>query len=172
MKTSILLITVSGEDRPGIVGEIASLVHSHGGNWERSRLVHLAGRFVGLLQVSVAGEDQEDLRRDLLNIPGLETTVALGGDEESPVSHHFNLSLLGADHAGIVREIFNAIAELGLNVESLSTRTEAAADSGTLLFRADAQLSTPEPLPIETIRETVENLAHDLYVDISVRPPD
>ncbi len=82
------------------------------------------------------------------------------------------ITVSGEDLPGIVREIFNAIAELGLNVESLSTRTEAAADSGTLLFRADAQLSTPEPLPIETIRETVENLAHDLYVDISVRQPD
>lgn len=172
MKTSILLITISGEDRPGIVGEVAARVHEHGGNWEKSRLIHLAGRFVGLLQVSVPEEHREALRKDLLSISGLEMTVAFGRDKEIPSTQHLQLSLLGADHSGIVREIFHAIAKLGLNVESLSTLTEPAADSGTLLFRADARLSTAEPLPVATIQDALEALAHDLQVDLTVKQPE
>jgi len=166
VKTSILLITVSGDDRPGIVGQIAAIVHDHGGNWERSRLIHLSGRFVGLLQVRVPDSSGDELRAALTAVKGLETTVALGHDRDAHGPSGYSLTLLGADHGGIVREIFEALSRLGLNVESLSTRTEAAADSGTLLFRAEALLSSPDPLPVETIRETIEALAHDLHVDI------
>ena len=53
---SILLITLSGVDRVGIVREVAHWVTAFGANWERSRMIRLSGRFVGLLQVSVTDE--------------------------------------------------------------------------------------------------------------------
>ncbi len=171
MSSSILLITISGNDRPGIVGEIASHVSRRGGNWERSRLIHLAGRFVGLLQISVPEEHREDLRVDLLSIEGLAVTVAEGRHPTAGTSPHFHLDLVGADHPGIVSEIFGKLSALGLNVESLSTGTEAAADSGTVLFRAEADLSASEPMNSEEIVEAMEALANDLLVEVSVSEP-
>ena len=168
MQTSILLITFSGDDRQGIVHEIAAKVHSHQGNWERSRLIHLSGRFVGLLQVSVSKENREGLRSDLMSIQGLELTVAEGKGIPQPAeAKSFKVSLVGADHPGIVSEVFASLASLGLNVESMSTKTEAAADSGTLLFRAEARLSTREPTSESTILEVLENLGMDLLVEAS-----
>ncbi len=172
MKTSNLIITVSGEDRPGIVGTIAELVHEHGGNWERSRLIHLAGRFVGLLQVSVPQDGLSPLKETLLAIEGLETTVAVGGDTADVPHPRFHLALIGADHPGIVREIFGCVARLGLNVEDLTTHTEAAADSGTLLFRAEATLSSDGQIDPIQVTEAIENLAHDLHVEVSLARPE
>ena len=168
MKNSVLLITLSGPDRPGIVHEVATAVHTHGGNWERSRLIHLSGRFVGLLQVSVEDGSRDALRKGLMAIDGLDLTVAEG--EENPVAAGtlFNVSLVGADYPGIVREVFGAAAEMGFNVESMSTRTEAAADSGTLLFRADARLSSPKPLPQSAVQDKLEAIAQDFLVEVSV----
>ena len=171
MNSSILLITISGSDRPGIVGEIASHVSKRGGNWERSRLIHLAGRFVGLLQISVPEDRREDLRVDLLSIEGLAVTVAEGRQPPTETAPHFHLDLVGADHPGIVSEIFGKLSALGLNVESLSTRTEAAADSGTVLFRAEADLSAAEPMNSQVIIDAMEALASDLLVEVSVSEP-
>ena len=56
---SVLVVTISGEDRSGLVEELADVIAAHGGNWEHCRMAHLAERFVGLLQVSVAGERQQ-----------------------------------------------------------------------------------------------------------------
>ncbi|MBC2600612.1 ACT domain-containing protein [Puniceicoccus vermicola] len=167
MKTSILLITLSGEDRPGIVSETAAKVHAHQGNWERSRLIHLSGRFVGLLQVSVPEDQRESLRADLLSIEGLELTIADGTGSRSTNATSFQVKLVGADHPGIVNEVFGALSSLGLNVESMSTRTEAAADSGTLLFRAEARLSSREPMQEATVQDHLEELGQDLLVEVS-----
>lgn len=171
VKTSILLITVSGKDRPGIVRDIAAQVHQREGNWERGRLIHLADRFVGLLRVSVPEERREDLRVDLLSIPGLEITVAEGTDPARPSLSFFRLTAVGADHPGIVSEIFAALASHELNVESLSTRTEPAADSGTLLFRADAELSAEHAIRPVDIQTALEETAHDLQVEVSIGHP-
>lgn len=172
MKTSILLITLSGDDRPGIVHELASKIHTHGGNWERSRLIHLSGRFVGLLQVSVPEDDRESLRADLQTIRGVELTIAEGRNTEAQKGKLIRVNLVGADHPGIVSEIFGALASLGLNVESMWTRTEAAADSGTLLFRAEARLTADKAIDKSEVQDQLEKLAQDLLVEVSVSERD
>ena len=52
MQTSLVL-TVIGPDRPGIVEQLSDQVLAVGGNWEESRMTRLAGKFAGLLRVSV-----------------------------------------------------------------------------------------------------------------------
>src|SRR6185369_2375559 len=53
---TMLVMTVIGADRPGLVESIAALVASHGGNWLDSRLSHLGGQFAGMIRVSVPAE--------------------------------------------------------------------------------------------------------------------
>ena len=49
----LLVVTFTGPDRPGIVEKLSGLVTRHGGNWEESRMASLAGRFAGILKVTV-----------------------------------------------------------------------------------------------------------------------
>ena len=50
---TFLVLTVIGEDRPGLVEALSETVAVHGGNWLESRMAHLAGRFAGLARVEV-----------------------------------------------------------------------------------------------------------------------
>jgi glycine cleavage system regulatory protein len=59
--SGVLILTISGRDRAGLVEKLADLIAEHGGNWEHCRMAHLAGRFVGLLEVTVTGNEQQDL---------------------------------------------------------------------------------------------------------------
>ena len=52
MPTSLVL-TVLGEDRPGLVEALAHIIAAHEGNWVESRMAHLAGQFAGILRASV-----------------------------------------------------------------------------------------------------------------------
>ena len=52
MPTSLVL-TVLGEDRPGLVESLASIIARHEGNWLESRMAQLAGQFAGILRASV-----------------------------------------------------------------------------------------------------------------------
>ena len=42
---SSVVLTVIGRDRPGLVDALSRVVAEHGGNWEESRMSHLADQF-------------------------------------------------------------------------------------------------------------------------------
>ena len=48
-----LVLTVLSNDRPGIVKELSEVLNEYDGNWTDSRMIHLAGKFAGLLKASV-----------------------------------------------------------------------------------------------------------------------
>ena len=48
-----LVLTLIGADRTGLVETVSQVIAEHGGSWEQSRMARLAGRFAGILQVSV-----------------------------------------------------------------------------------------------------------------------
>ena len=52
MHTSIVL-TVICDDRPGIVETLSGVIHEHSGNWTESSMQSLAGKFAGILSVSL-----------------------------------------------------------------------------------------------------------------------
>lgn len=168
---SILVVTISGPDRAGLVEQLASVVADHSGNWEHCRMVHLADRFVGLLQIRVSSGNQQDLESALRTIKGLDVMLAAtkGEPEDaSPTESGLGLELLGSDHPGIVRDIFAALAEAKVNVEELHTSTEAAPDSGGMLFRANARLTPQSNLDQEALRDALSAIAMDLMVDLKL----
>jgi glycine cleavage system regulatory protein len=163
---SVLILTVSGPDRPGLVDELSRVVASHGGNWEHCRMAHLNGRFAGLLQVRAASGDSDALARELRALPGLEVTVAAGAAEHPPPDRLFHIEIVGGDHPGIVRDIFSEIAAAGINVEELGTDTVNAPESGEILFKARARLGAPAGLDIHTVLRRIEAVAEDVMVDV------
>lgn len=166
---SVLILTVSGTDRAGLVERLAETIAKHGANWEHCRMAHLADRFVGLLQVSVPATRQGALEADLRGIEDLEVTVAAGypdADAAAEPSETLNLEVVGGDHPGIVRDVFAALAEAEVNVEELSTYTESAPETGGVLFYAKARLAEHGKVDRERIREKLEAIAQDIMVDV------
>ena len=47
-----LVLTVIGEDRPGLVERVSEVVKDHDGSWQESRMVRLGGRCAGVVRVS------------------------------------------------------------------------------------------------------------------------
>lgn len=167
---SLLIITISGPDRAGLVERLAEEVAANGGNWEHSRMTHLGDRFVGLLQVRVAGDRQQDLESAIRSIPDLDVLIAHAESEtaDAPSEEVFELEVTGSDHPGIVRDIFRALAQAGANVESLRTETSNAAETGGLLFTAKARLSGGSGLDMDSVQASLEAIAQDILVDIQL----
>jgi len=166
----LLVITFTSSDRPGIVDTLATVVRAHDGNWESSRMASLAGRFAGILQVAVDTERADDLVAALQQIEGMGVLVDRGS-EWLPAMNRLRLELTGDDRPGIVREVAHALASAGVNIEELETETVEAPMSGGLLFRATAELCAPESLPIEQLRKSLEAIAQDLMVEITLAGP-
>lgn len=166
----MLVLTIIGEDRPGIVETVSSLVLEHGGNWEEARMMRLASRFAGMLLVSVPQERAPALSSALEGraARGLRVLSDVTSDVPPPGRVELRLQLVGNDRPGIVREISHTLAQLGGNFEDLATETEDAPMAGSPLFRASARLSVPAGVSAGDVRRALERIAADLMVDLSV----
>lgn len=163
---SVLILTISGRDRKGLVEQLASVVAEFNGNWEICRMAHLAGHFVGLLQITVPGDQQQEVEVAIRSIKELDVMISAGEVSDQGPPNQFQLEIVGGDHPGIVRDIFTALAAAKVNVEELATSTEAAPDSGVLLFKAKARLSGADADQQLVLREELERIASDIMVDV------
>ena len=169
-KTSLVL-TILGQDHPGLVDSLAAIVAEHGGNWVESRMAHLAGQFAGILRVEVLPAQAEALTAAIknLNSTGLESMVCADLTSATATSGTIaQLDLMGLDQPGIVRKVSQVLAAKGVNVEELATECTAAPNTCQSLFHATAQLRLPEGLEVESLRSALEQVAADLMVDLTL----
>ena len=164
------ILTVLGDDRPGLVSALSAPVRANGASWERSELSRLAGKFAGIAVVSVPDDAAAALAADLEALAGQGLQVLLERSDEQIERDvvRFTLDLLGADRPGIVAEISATIAAHGVNIEELSTDVRDAPMSGGSLFEARALLSAPSSASTEELRAMLEGLADELMVEISL----
>src|SRR5438132_1410553 len=165
----LLVMTVIGHDRPGLVDSVAAIVAEHGGNWLESRMSRLGGHFAGILRVEVPGDQEAALVHSLKGLSTKGLSVVVHSDHAHALPEERKLSLLeivGQDRPGIVRQISHALAEHRINVEELQTERASAAMSGEMLFRARAHLSIPEGCNLADDRRELERIAEDLIVEI------
>lgn len=173
--TASLVLTVLGDDRPGLVDDLSGVITAHKANWEESRMSHLAGKFAGILRISAPDHAINDLIQALedLNASGLRVVVELSGEAAPEAGDTgLTLELVGQDHPGIVHDITHALASLEINVEEFSSAVENASMAGGDLFRAEIRLRVPPTVSQEQLRELMENLANELMVDITLDPAD
>lgn len=166
-----VVMTLIGEDRPGLVDSVATIVAAHGGNWLESRLSRLGGQFAGIVHIELPAGAEPALTRALQGLSAEGLIVTVHPDRSQPASRPQRLNLLeivGQDRPGIVRQISHALAGFGVNVEELHTECSSAAMSGEPLFKARARLNIPDSCNVAELRQTLEKIAADLIVDISL----
>jgi glycine cleavage system regulatory protein len=164
-----LVITVIGDDRPGLVEALAAIISAHRGNWLDASMAHLAGKFAGLVRVDVPADQTNALVVALTAFEPLRVVVEVANMPASEgTQRRLCLDLVGHDRIGIVREVSQVLARHGVNVESLETRTSAAPMSGETLFHATAVLRAPESLPTGVLQADLEAISGELQVDIAL----
>ena len=170
-----LVLTILGDDRPGLVSALSAPVSAHGASWERSEMSRLAGKFAGIVVLSVPRERLDQLVAELaaLATQGLHVTIERTDEpaddpvDEQPVQR-LNLELLGADRPGIMAEISAALAQAQVSIEELSTDVREAPMAGGTLFEARAVLSAPADGDTGALRRVLEALADELMVDLQL----
>ena len=165
-----VIMTVLGNDRPGLVSALADAVASHGGNWLESRMARLAGQFAGIARIECPAESVDALIAELQS-PGHSGLTVLAVREdvvEAAARRTLIVDVVGNDRPGIVRELSAAVAKAGGNIEELTTGLESAPMSGHPMFRAHGVVSIPENTATEVLTAAIECLGGDLTVDVSV----
>lgn len=173
-----MVITVIGDDRAGLVDAVSGAVARCGGNWERSHMAELAGKFAGIVLVRIPEDGFEGLTAELDAIESqglLHISVERAGADDpgataassTASSGRLEMNVTAQDHTGIVHEISHALASLQVSIDELETEVAPAPMGGTV-FRASAVLATPAQVSTDEVRDALEALSHDLMVDLDL----
>jgi glycine cleavage system regulatory protein len=169
--TTPLVLTFVGDDGPGLVNAISERVADCGGTWLESRSVRLAGKFAGVVLVSVPDESLIALESALAKLApsGLRVSIDRGAAAQSEKPRRLvTLEIVGKERPGIVRDVTQALTGLGVNIEEFMSSLEGEPFTGVEMFRATARLSVPEGLRLDHMRKALERLAAEIMVDLSV----
>ena len=166
----VLVLTVIGDDRVGLVEALADTVSTHGGNWEHSQMAELAGKFAGIVVVTVPADRATDLTGALRALDGLLEVSAHPGTDAAADQRSWpqlTFDLIGNDHPGIVHEVSAVLSRHGLSIEAITTDARDAPMAGGMIFEAHVVARLPPSSDPAAVRADLEKLATELMVDIS-----
>jgi glycine cleavage system transcriptional repressor len=165
-----LVITAVGPDRVGLVEQISQFLLKEGCNIEDSKMAVFCGEFTIILLVSGEGTGLGRVEKTLQSLSA-QTGLALSSKRpaaRAPVTSALPCRLMAScmDHPGVVANLSAVLSRLGINIESLETRTEQAAMSGTPIFQLDARLSVPSSVSLHALRRELDEIGQRQNIDI------
>jgi glycine cleavage system regulatory protein len=165
------VITFIGDDRPGLVEQVSSVIESNRGSWHESRLSQLGGKFAGIVLVSLPSESGDALEADLkaLSATGLSVRVTPG----SAITEHgdyreITLTVMGPDRLGIVREISRTLAQRQINVVEMDSHVSSAPMSAELIFKARIDAHIPQDTDMDDLHDTLDEIANQMTLEIDL----
>jgi glycine cleavage system transcriptional repressor len=176
MARVFMVVTAVGRDRRGTVEMITDVVIKHFANIEESRMARLGGEFAVIMLLSLSGENLSQLEENLkgLNDKGLFVITRQTDLSRLETFHGYvpyEISVIGADHEGIVNSVARYLASEQINVEEMDTRVTNAPNTGTPLFSMNAKVHAPPELSLNQLRKKLAEVGSELDVDIEVKVP-
>ena len=169
---TLLVLSVTGSDRPGLTRALAAAVLAAGGNWLESHLSRLGGLYVGSVLVEVASGRVDDLRAaaQAVDAEGLEVRIAPASEAPAAAGEALGLTLVGQDRPGIVNQVTTVLSGLEANIESFRTWVDAEAHSGAPLFHIEARVRLPPGRTAADAQAALEDISTEIMVDLSLTP--
>mgnify|MGYP000252624739 FL=1 len=162
-----LIFTLVGQDKPGLISNLAKTVYGMGGNWLGSNFSHMAGHFAGFVQIDLPLDKHQTLITLLLQHPDLKIHLLSGVVEEpNEPQQKVQIEITGNDKTGIVQELTQILNQFNLNIVKFDSYLETAPNWGGSLFKAKALISIAADFDLEKLQESLESIANDLMVDI------
>jgi glycine cleavage system transcriptional repressor len=172
------ILSAIGQDRPGLVAELAQLVYDAEANLEDSRMTILGNDFAVILLASSSQTGTGD--RLLLGTKRLERdhglTIlvrALEGQPRGPVpapGHAaYRVHAAGADKAGIVASVCRVLAAHEVNIADLATRSRPG-EGGSPHYEMSMTVEVPARLDVSQLRKALDGAAEQLRLDVELEP--
>jgi glycine cleavage system transcriptional repressor len=176
MAKEYLVITAVGPDKRGTVDRITEVMVKHQANIEESRMARLGGEFAVIMLLSLPGARRDELLTGLEVLKEQGLTFITRETDLSRVEIFqgyvpYEISVIGADHEGIVHSVAHYLASERINVETMDTHVTKAPNTGTPLFSMHATVQAPPDLSLSQLRQNLTEVGDDLGVDIEVKLP-
>lgn len=118
------MLTVVGQDRPGIVAHVTAALFEGGCNLGEASMMRLGGNFTIMLMVQFEGtlKSLEQILGPVIESLDLHMHLdEIEGHLHEHVDPDVRISVFGADRAGIVAKVTNVLSGAGLHILNLES---------------------------------------------------
>ncbi|OQX30450.1 MAG: amino acid-binding protein [Candidatus Sedimenticola endophacoides] len=155
------MLTLVGEDRPGIVAGVTDALFRGGWNLGEASMIRLGGNFSVMMMVRGTGDVTEALRPAAQSM-GLHMHVdEISGDLHQHMVPNIQVRVSGADRAGIVAQVTGALAEAGFNILELESDVAGSRERPVYIMNIQGVTETT----LERVEQALDALGD---VDVSV----
>lgn len=160
------MLTLIGEDKPGIVAAVTRALFELGLNLGETSMLRLGGNFTVMMMVSGAPDETYLSERlaPVIEAQGMRLHVdPIQGRLHHHLVPNIQVTVTGADRAGIVAQVTGALAQAGFNILDLESDVAGTAQRPVYIM----QISGVAEVPVEAVESALEPLRRD-GVDVNV----
>lgn len=159
------MLTLVGEDRPGIVARVTETLYRNGWNLGEATMLRLGGNFSIMMMVQGEG-DGVAMLKPVTDEMGLRLHLdVISGGLHQHLYPNVQVRVAGADRAGIVAQVTGALAGAGFNILELESDVAGTEKQPVYIMYIQGFSETP----VETLQAAMAGLRKQ-GVDVSVSP--
>lgn len=169
-----VLISVLGQDRPGIIARVAGEIAAREGNIENVSQTLLQDIFGALVIASIPDSDNPEALKEALRKACQDQHLFIHVDHykapeprPAPDTQPYVVSASGPDRPGLIAAIAAQLSRHGLNISNLTARlTEPGLRfANVMIFEVDV----PRATVMDDLRADLATLAAELGLDINIQ---
>ena len=169
-----VVLTAVGEDRPGLVDSLSSVLLENDLNIEDSRMSVLGGEFAIILLIAGSADvikkiqQQKDQLEAALKLNLLIKPTKKKASKKGFIP--YQIRVIGMDHPGIVHRLARFLSQHNINIEDLDTDSYPAPHTGTQMFAVNMVVEIPNDIPIRKLRDDFIDLCDERNLDADFEP--
>jgi glycine cleavage system transcriptional repressor len=167
------VISVIGQDRPGIVNALSERILELGLNIEDSRMTVLGGEFAVLMAVAGATQPLQQLQDylDHLAAEGEFACLYRPTTDRLPADYRScHVEVASMDHPGIVHRVAGFFSARNINIRELSTETSPAAHTGTPVFELSLWIEVSPDIDLSGLQADFAHFCEAEALDGTLTP--
>ncbi len=169
-----VVLTAVGEDRPGLVDSLSSVLLENDLNIEDSRMSVLGGEFAIILLISGSSDankkflQQKERLEETLKLNLLIKPTRKKSSKRGLIP--YRIRVIGMDHPGIVHRLARFLSQHNINIEDLDTESYPAPHTGTQMFAVNMVVEIPSDTAIRKLRDEFISLCDERNLDADFEP--
>jgi len=171
--TKNLIVSISAEDKPGLIHELADTVLDSGCMVKDSRIAALAGELSALLLVSGNWNNLAKLEVQLAKLRGPDIQLRVNRIE-SPLGIGdklpYAVEVITTQQPTVVQHLSHFFFRRNISIEELHSRGYSAPHTATQMFSVNLIVGIPTQLHVATVREEFMDFCDEHNWDAVIEP--
>ncbi|SEQ36498.1 glycine cleavage system transcriptional repressor [Ectothiorhodospira magna] len=173
-RTTHLVVSAMGEDRPGLAEHLSRVILESGCNIQDSHMSALGGTFAALILVSGNWNTLSKLD-GALTILGRQAELEIlsrrtGPRQNTGPSLPYAVDVIALDQPGIVHQLVGFFTARAVGIRELNSHAYVASHSGTPMLNAHLSVEIPTTEHIASLREDFLDFCDELNLDGVIEP--